>query len=154
VLSRSFMSWPLHLLACMLAICSDNVMVTRCCEAAFRFVLTFIGIKWLIMPDNPLDFICRHAAIAVVEDTADRCPVFSYSRESALFLLAHGTWSGEVVACLFVWSEVQMICILSSWCHCHPSSLASAESRTAYSSGIALPRLPRKKAFKWVLLLL
>ena len=21
---------------------------------------------------------------------------------------------------LYVWSEVQMICILSSWCHCHP----------------------------------
>jgi len=28
--------------------------------------------------------------------------------------------SGEVLAWLSVWSEVQMICILSSWCHCHP----------------------------------
>ena len=28
--------------------------------------------------------------------------------------------SGEVLAWLAVWSEVQMICIWSSWCHCHP----------------------------------
>jgi len=28
--------------------------------------------------------------------------------------------SGEVLAWLSVWSEVQMICICSSWCHCHP----------------------------------
>jgi len=28
--------------------------------------------------------------------------------------------SGEVLAWLFVWSEVQTICIWSSWCHCHP----------------------------------
>jgi len=28
--------------------------------------------------------------------------------------------SGEVLAWLSVWSEVQMICIWSSWCHSHP----------------------------------
>jgi len=28
--------------------------------------------------------------------------------------------SGKVLAWLSVWSEVQMICIWSSWCHCHP----------------------------------
>jgi len=28
--------------------------------------------------------------------------------------------SGEVLAWLSVWSEVQMICMWSSWCHCHP----------------------------------
>jgi len=28
--------------------------------------------------------------------------------------------SGRVLARLSVWSEVQMICIWSSWCHCHP----------------------------------
>jgi len=27
--------------------------------------------------------------------------------------------SGEVLARLSVWSEVQMICMRSSWCHCH-----------------------------------
>jgi len=28
--------------------------------------------------------------------------------------------SGEVLAWLSVWSKVQMICIWSTWCHCHP----------------------------------
>ena len=39
--------------------------------------------------------------------------------------------SGEVLAWLSVWSEVQMICIWSSWCHCHPSSLAPVKSKKA-----------------------
>jgi len=29
-------------------------------------------------------------------------------------------WGRSLVASLSVWSEVQMICIWSSWCHCHP----------------------------------
>jgi len=28
--------------------------------------------------------------------------------------------SDEVLAWLSVWSKVQMVCIWSSWCHCHP----------------------------------
>ena len=36
--------------------------------------------------------------------------------------------SGGVLAWLSVWSEVQT-CIWSSWCHCHPLSLASVKSR-------------------------
>jgi len=35
--------------------------------------------------------------------------------------------SGEVLAWLSVWSEVQMICIWSSWCHCH--SIISCSSK-------------------------
>ena len=41
-------------------------------------------------------------------------------------------WSDEVLVWLSVWSEVQIVCIWSSWCHCHPktpSSLASSKSR-------------------------
>jgi len=33
---------------------------------------------------------------------------------------AHKKLSDEVLAWLSVWSKVQMICIWSSWCHCHP----------------------------------
>ena len=33
--------------------------------------------------------------------------------------------SGDVLVWLSAWSEVQVICIMSSWCHCHPSYLAS-----------------------------
>ena len=36
--------------------------------------------------------------------------------------------SGEVLAWLSVWSEVQT-CIQPSWCHCHSLSLASVKSR-------------------------
>ena len=36
--------------------------------------------------------------------------------------------SGEVLAWLSVWSEVQT-CIRPSWCHCHSLSLASVKSR-------------------------
>ena len=47
---------------------------------------------------------------------------------------ACGMWklSNEVLVWLFVGSEVQTVCIWSSWCHCHPktpSSLASFKSR-------------------------
>jgi len=41
-----------------------------------------------------------------------------------------------------------MICIWSSWYHCHPSSLASVKSRTVYLSGPAYPGCPGKKAIK------
>ena len=28
--------------------------------------------------------------------------------------------SDELLACLSIWNEVRMICLWSSWCHCHP----------------------------------
>jgi len=34
--------------------------------------------------------------------------------------IRHIKKSDEVLARLSVWSEVEMICIWSSWCHCHP----------------------------------
>ena len=40
--------------------------------------------------------------------------------------------SDEVLVWLSVWSEVQIVCTWSSWCHCHPktpSSIASFQSR-------------------------
>jgi len=37
-----------------------------------------------------------------------------------LFSLNTSKLSGEALAWLPVWSEVQMICIWSSSCHCHP----------------------------------
>jgi len=41
---------------------------------------------------------------------------------------------------LSVWSEVQIICIWSSWCHCYPS-LASLKSSMVYLFDTGLPRL-------------
>jgi len=40
--------------------------------------------------------------------------------------------SGEVLAWLSVWREVQT-CIWPSWCHCHPMSLASVKSSLVLS---------------------
>ena len=37
--------------------------------------------------------------------------------------------SDDVLVWLSVWSEVQIVCIWSGWCHCIPSSLASFKSR-------------------------
>jgi len=48
---------------------------------------------------------------------------------------ASGLWklSGEVLAWLSVWSELQMICIWSSWCHCHPIISCSSSSSSSSS---------------------
>jgi len=47
--------------------------------------------------------------------------------------------SDEVLAWLSVWSKVQIACIWSNWCHCHPIISASAKSRMVYPSGTGLP---------------
>jgi len=53
--------------------------------------------------------------------------------------------SDGVLAWLSVWNVAQMICIWSSWCHSHPSSLASVKSRMVYLSGAGLPMLSCRK---------
>ena len=59
--------------------------------------------------------------------------------------LARKKLSDWVLAWLSVWSVVQMICMWSGWCHCHPSSLASVKSRMVYLSGAGLPGLSWRK---------
>jgi len=44
----------------------------------------------------------------------------------------------------YVWSEVQMICLWSSWCDCHPT-FTSLKSRIVYLSGADLLRLSWKR---------
>jgi len=46
--------------------------------------------------------------------------------------------SADVLLWLSVWSEVQIVCIWSSWCHCHPQTPLSLVS---FKSGVGLPRL-------------
>ena len=48
------------------------------------------------------------------------------------------------MAWLSVWSEVQMICIWSSWCHCRPIISCPVKSRMVYLSSAGLPRLSWK----------
>ena len=60
----------------------------------------------------------------------------------------------EVLVWLSVWSEVQIVCIWSSWCHCNPqtpSSLASFKSRLVFTFLVpAYPGCPGKEAVKRV----
>jgi len=45
--------------------------------------------------------------------------------------------NAEVLVWLSVWSEVQIVCIWSSWCHCHPqtpSSLALFKCRLVFTA--------------------
>ena len=54
-------------------------------------------------------------------------------------------------AWLSVWSEAQRICVHSSWCHSHPSSLASFKILTGLTFLMpAYPGCPGKEAFKRV----
>ena len=59
--------------------------------------------------------------------------------------------SDEVLAWLSVWSEVQMICIWSSWCHCHPviSCFIKIQTGLAFLM-LAYPGCPGKETFKWM----
>jgi len=55
----------------------------------------------------------------------------------------------EVLAWLSLGSEVQMICIRYSWCHCHPIILCIIKIQNASLSDVGLPRLLWKKATDW-----
>ena len=52
--------------------------------------------------------------------------------------------SGELLAWLSVWSEVQA-CIWPSWCHCHSLSLASVKSRLVLPFWYRLTRVVPEK---------
>jgi len=59
--------------------------------------------------------------------------------------------SGEVLAWLSVWSEVQMICIWSSWCHCHPIISCSSKIQNCLTFLVPAYRAhPGKQAVKRV----
>ena len=59
--------------------------------------------------------------------------------------LASKNLSGEVLAWLSVWSEVQIFAYGPADATATPSSLASLKSRMVYLSGAGLSRLPGKK---------
>jgi len=60
--------------------------------------------------------------------------------------------SNEVLTWLSVWNKVQMICIWSSWCHCHP--IISCFIKLQNGSAFLVPAYmacPGKEAIKQVL---
>jgi len=58
--------------------------------------------------------------------------------------------SDEVMAWLSVWSKVQMICIWSSWCHCHQSYVALLKSRMVLPFSYRFTKVVLEKAIKQV----
>jgi len=57
--------------------------------------------------------------------------------------------SDELLAWLSVWSEVQMICIWSSWCHCHHVIFCFIKIQIGFTFLVlAYPGCPRKEAVK------
>jgi len=59
--------------------------------------------------------------------------------------------SNEVLAWLSVWSKVQMLCIWSSWCHCHPIFSCFIKIQTGLTLLVpAYPCCPGKEAIKQV----
>jgi len=63
--------------------------------------------------------------------------------------------SDEVLAWLSVWSEVQMVCVWSSWCHYHPVISCFIRIHNGFTFLVlAYPSCPGKEAVKWVSVLL
>jgi len=101
------------------------------------FIISFIIYSWWTC--NLMLIICECAALYL----GDRKSIWPVKKSS-----------DEVLAWLSVCSEVQMICMWSSWCHCHPPSLALWKSRMVLPFWYTgLPDCPGKEAIKWVLLL-
>jgi len=57
----------------------------------------------------------------------------------------YSSLSGEVLAWLSVWSEVQMVCIWSSWCHCHPIISCSSKIQNGLLFWCRLTRVVLEK---------
>ena len=59
--------------------------------------------------------------------------------------------SDDELLWLSVWSEVQMICIWSSWCHCHPIISCFIKIQIGLTFQLlAYPGCPGKESAKWV----
>jgi len=59
--------------------------------------------------------------------------------------------SDEVLAWLSVWSEVQMSCMWSSWCHCYPIISCFIKIQNGFTFLVpAYPHCPGKEVVKWV----
>jgi len=57
----------------------------------------------------------------------------------------------DVLTWLSVWSEVQVICTWSSWCHCHPIISCFMKTQTGLTFLVlAYPGCPGKEVVKWV----
>jgi len=104
------------------------------------FVLAFCDHFWM------LRFLCDRFSMSVFSI------MWVVSVFSALMLLigwqeghlACKNLSGEVLTWLSVWSEVQMICVWSNWCHCHPiiSCTSKIQNGVSFWCQVVLEKRP------------
>jgi len=104
--------------------------VCRCCMVHVSWFMVAVASMWLRVWTVLVGCASRHLLLWHRKES---------TRSKMAFLLAYsclkcpdavgwasGTASGllksshKVLAWLFVWNKVQMICIWSNWCHCHP----------------------------------
>ena len=62
----------------------------------------------------------KTALIVVIERVLSVSCDFTALNDSTVLLVECPTSKNLVTRCLSVWSEVQIVCIWSSWCHCIP----------------------------------
>jgi len=114
-------SWFCDFLAALMMIVKWlRIVIDRLCAKSAQYSFSFLWGR--IVSYCWINFVCIY--------------VRAFSAFSALTLLvgwqeghpACNELSGEVLAMLSVWSEVQT-CMWPSWCHCHSLSLASVKSR-------------------------
>jgi len=74
-------------------------------------------------------FLSKHISLSLLPCL---CKILAFSALTLLVGRQEGHLackkpSGEILAWLSVWSKVQMICIWSCWCHCHPIISSSSK---------------------------
>ena len=102
------------------------------CAVNVSVCVNFVDPWWMLLVHqlNPVRIRCMQLWLVVFclsrlckQDVFVRCECRHIMHLGYLSYLFIAAW-------LSVWSEVQTICIWSSWCHCHPSYLASLNSRS------------------------
>jgi len=99
------------------------------CYLCLRNILTYMSVD--------VTYICRQYF-----ETVGLAP----GRASCLWKLSH-----EVLVWLSVSNEVQMICVWSSWCHCHPIVSCFIKIQIGLTLLVlAYPGCPGEEAVKWL----
>jgi len=95
----------------------------------YHWIVTAKCLSWW-----PAKSIKTHGAILTLQVGNCNC-LQCFDADGWVAGRASGLWklSGEVLAWLSVWSEVQMICIWSRCFHCHPIVSCSGKIQTAWS---------------------
>jgi len=116
---------------------------TVSCSSKSRLVLTFLVLPfWYILtrvvPNRFQKSSKTVVCVCVLVGQQEKHP-------------AHKKLSDEVLAWLSVCSKVQVVCIWSGWCNCHPiiSCFTKIQNGSAFLV-LAYPGCPGKQAVKWV----